>query len=221
VLATHFTDSDRAIAVAVAHTRLGTHAGIIFDDHFTRKLLHLRFHYDLALEDVPAKYAWLDIDAPPQLAGVVGTICRSVWNHYRPIPEEGKRGGLPFAINCIASFDSAGFVKNYQFGHGFTCATMVLGIFEGANLSLIDKRDWRLRYDDLKWQWKIVGALAEHGASLAFVVSQILAVGSFRFRPEDVVAAGMLVDSRPSSLDDLEELSNVARDEIDQLPLIA
>jgi hypothetical protein len=203
------------VAVAVARTTLGTHAGIIFDDHSAKQLLHLRFHYDLMVEDVPIEYAWREVKIPPQLASIVSSICRGVVRQYYP-------DKLAFGIDFIASFDASGTVKNYAFGTGFTCATMVLGIFQGASIELVDKADWYLRYGDLKWQWTIVGALAKNRRhiSLQYLMSQILAIGCFRFRPEDVVAAAVMSDTAPNGLPSLVQLSNQIRDEINNLPRI-
>jgi hypothetical protein len=216
--ATHAVYNIAGVAIAVANTNYGTHAGVIFGDHILKRLLHLKWHYDLAAEDVPREWGWLEIDIPQQLSNVVSTICRNLWNNYGPTPAEKR--GLPFAINSIAAIDAGGFVQNCSTGWGFTCSTMVLGIFDGANVELVDKAGWYVRPEDTEWQAKIIASLARSGAPEEFIEAQRKDLGhSFRYRPADIVAAGSRVTIRPSTLMQIAELSNDVAREIEALPI--
>jgi hypothetical protein len=208
------------VAVAAANTYYGTHAGIIFDDGIRKRLLHLRWQYDLALEDVSDDWGWVEIEVPPQLGGVVSTVCRGVWKNYGSLRNATVQG-LPFAINFLAGIDLGGFVQPYASGWGFTCATMVLAIFDGAHIELIDKLTWYVRAEDTEWQAAIIESLRRCGADPNFIAIQERDLGHiFRYRPEDVVAAGTRAPNRPSTLPQIAQLSDEARAEIQALPFI-
>jgi hypothetical protein len=209
----HTPESVDGVAIAVAMTQFGTHAGMIYDDPPRgKKLLHVRFHYDLKAERVPEPVAWCRINLVREIAAIVASVCRGVAIRY-------SERGLPYAIRFLSSFDETGSIIDGDTGRGFTCSTMVLACFKGANIMLVDVSDWWSRDGDTEQQRRVIDALRHIKADTAHIEQQERDLGCMRFRPEDVLAAGILIDSAPNGLSVLGDLSDRLHAEISALPL--
>ena len=177
-----------------------THLGVLHREKSQLKLLHLPWHNRLQnelAEDASAVAIELDLPAL-RLAQVAG-ISRLVWR-------ENENGGVPYAFSApVSAFGEAGDFQPREGLIGLTCATFVMAVFSRAGLDLIDATDWPEREEDTEWQERMLQLLAQFGASEEHTSAVRGEVGSARYRPEEVAAAGA-AETTPARFDVLNEL---------------
>jgi hypothetical protein len=151
----------------------------------TARLLHLRFHFDVANESPSNRYLWVVPDIPAVRLRSVAALCRLVANNYSTV-------GLPYALRYdgTQTFDTA----NGQWlagvnGRGFTCSTFVLALFQSCGITLLDLPTWCDRPSDVEWQNHIVQVLRAHGTDTSHLAGVASEIGCLRFRPDEVAGA--------------------------------
>lgn len=124
--------------------------------------------------------------------------------------------GLPYGVR----YEGANFERTTgelrllsPTGHGLTCATFVLALFETIDLELLQLDTWQEREDDSRWHGVIVDAIrqcvqrsnstTEDRAHPGLVADEAPCA---RFRPEEVVAGILRIESLPVSFDVAEPL---------------
>ena len=174
--------------VAIRITRYGTtHIGVLHrgDDTVPPLLLHVGWHFQFDNDSSANEYLWIELDIPIDRQKSIAAMCRKVWRNY-------QETGFPYGLKHCTTFDFTGTVRSNPSYLGFTCATFVLAIFESCYVKLIDKDSWQGRPEDAEWQKQILALLAATGAEKAHVEAVQGQIGTERFRPEEVAAAGAL-----------------------------
>jgi hypothetical protein len=189
------------VAVTITEEHRNTHTGIAYRDQAGRiKILHLRFHYDLADEDIDPSYlcAVPDLDAEDQ--EIIAGHCRSIARDKPPIW---------FAIRADAKTRLV--VRNGKFGltnhrEGMNCSTFVMAVFHFAGPTLVDLTEWRKRESDRLWHEQLVKWLKEKKPPrppIWYVNKVEKDIGCARVRPEEVAGA-CLEDYHPVAFAECE-----------------
>jgi hypothetical protein len=80
-------------------------------------------------------------------------------------------------------------------GLGLTCATFVLAVFASRGIPLVRLDEWQARSEDVIWQDKIISDLRSWRKGDPEVEAHAAALqgerGCVRYRPEEVMAAGI------------------------------
>jgi len=140
-----------AIAIsAVSPTQ--RHIGLLHRDSSSVLLLHLAWHHDLRNHSPGPNYIWISPRVPSRRLRHVAAKCRQVW---RANPD-----GIPYAFSppndCFDANTGAYLLG--PTGHGLTCASFVLAVFESVGLRLVDQETWPAnRAGDEEWkQWVLL-----------------------------------------------------------------
>lgn len=143
--------------------------------------LHLCRHNVLRCEPIDEVFqAWIALPISSDKANVVAAYCRL-------FAEENADGEVPYGFSppdgalTVTGHLEAGVI-------GLTCASLVLAIFDRAELPLVDYLTWPVRPEDQVWQEWIVDILRKNGElnQMKSVEQQIPAT---RYRPVEVAAA--------------------------------
>jgi len=174
------------------------HTGLLYFDGDRVNFLHLAWH-DALLQDSPDKdYLWLDIPLDPANKIHFATYCAMVY--------ENNKDGIPYGLSLDGSDFSVdgNFIQNEPHV-GLTCATFVLRIFHAQGFNIIDFERWPSKKEDKKWQLKIIGILKKYVSSEYFnsQYEKILS-GVARFKPEEIVVAGVL-ENPPFGSEEIKE----------------
>lgn len=169
------------------------HAGIVFKNRDTGKLflLHLAWHLQLILEELPGDYSLVPMtsfdDEELQL------FAESAAKVF-----EENSSAIPYGLSYTGAAVFNGDLKFIDSpGGGLTCSTFLLGFFEALGFDVLDLETWENRTDDTIWQELIYGHLAKR-LSKEQAAQQRQVIGTaFRFRPEEVVGAVGVYDDDP------------------------
>lgn len=181
-----------SFAIGIQRTSTGGHIGLYYRPESSPVFfLHLAFHNRLRSEAIDGDYGWIECPGlSPDEAEDIGLWLAEVW------ARNGNR--IPYGINYWrgAHFRRDGTFIPSPNGDGLTCATLVVALFEGYGLPIIDVATWPVRLSDRKFQKLIVDALeqdwlARKDANHAQRIQQQKAhIGNAaRFRPAEVAHA--------------------------------
>lgn len=161
------------------------HAGIVFKSRDTGRLclLHLAWHLQLKLEDLPARYSLVPmVNFDEEELHFFAESAAKLF--------EANSSNIPYGLSYTgASVFSGDLVFLDRPGAGLTCATFILGFFEALGYSVLDLATWQSREDDKAWQQHIY-KLLENRLSKEEAAEQKKLIGSaYRLRPEEVVGS--------------------------------
>lgn len=178
------------------------HAGIVFKNRDTGKLflLHLAWHLQLTLEELPSDYSLVPMTSfdDEELQLFAESAAKVFEENSNAIPY-----GLSYTGAAVFNGDLK-FVDSP--GGGLTCSTFLLGFFEALGFDVLDLETWENRTDDKIWQEFIYGHLAKK-LSKEQAAQQRQVIGTaFRFRPEEVVGAVGVYDDDPLAFSEVTAL---------------
>lgn len=155
------------------------HCGIAWSEGSNLRMLHLKWHCDLACEAPGPDALWVRHTIPAERAKQVAAKCRLIWKRHAD-------GRIPFGFSYTAThFDSAGGLVLGGSEVGLTCATFVMAVFSSVGIVLLDHKSWPQRPEDAAWHAFIVHRLRRSGhEGHAMLLEK--EIGSVRFRPLEV-----------------------------------
>jgi hypothetical protein len=182
-----FSFSRDQVAVAISHGAFGGHIGLAFHaENEGARLLHLRFHQDLKVEEFPpAMPCWiavavnLPLQTSRHLVGMVRYVAKQL-------------PSINFGVNFIVAKGS--FLPTGQYSPpagslGLTCATFITEIFRASGLTLISEGTWQPVPDNQEWVGEVITGLKRRGATESHVWAVSLSFRGLRVRPEEVGGA--------------------------------
>ena len=112
------------------------------------------------------------------------------------VAEMASNRELPIAYSPIYDgiyFDFENGMLRYNggaLGHGLTCATFIMAVFDALGLALFKVEEWKARPEDAVWRAEIVRMLRETCSATDEHVDAILnRPAGARFRPEEVAGS--------------------------------
>jgi len=191
------------IAIAISPGIFGGHLGIVFESAKEgAKLLHLRFHTELATEPFgnlhAAQQCWIAtvVDLPEAISKVVVGMARAV---------SRKAPSINFGIDLLASrgsFQQDGRYRAPKGSLGLTCASFVYELFAAVGVVLVDASTWREEDGFETWKRGVIKLLEQRGAAAAHVEAVRNNKSRLRLRPEQLAAASALPRSdHPAAFD--------------------
>lgn len=184
------TVDEIALAVCLCENLNYRHAGLVHRNHKSGELhlLELCGHLELAngLWETSG-YFWVVPDLEPLQKRQISGAARKIWRaNGRYVPY-----GISHPDDCFDKRTGAHLFGSTR--SGLTCATLVLGVFEYADIWLIDYDSWQYRQDDADWQDWVCQQLERGGAPQQEINARRREeIDGFRYRPEEVFAAGVL-----------------------------
>jgi hypothetical protein len=177
-------------AITLMRGAVGLHAGILFRTSDQRcRILHLAFHYRLACEAEPTRWAFVSAAIDPIDLQVLAGMCATL-DAVRPEIPYGLRRGT-------SRFDEHGRFVPGPGDAGLTCATFIQAVFDWARIPLLDEATWEVRDEDREAQQLLLGFLRRGEAATEEHLAAVEAeVGCMRFRTEEV-AASSAIANRP------------------------
>jgi hypothetical protein len=168
------------------------HIGMLYKIGATSALnLNLRDHLDLRNEAPTDSYCWMQIQLDDINRRVLASLCALI----------AKRGqAVPYGFTYNGQyFTEAGEYVHRDLGHGLTCATFVMALFETYSIPVLLTSEWTVAdLEDQGWQAQRVQQIAVNRGD--FIASAIRNyVGHPRYKPEHV-AGGAVDQNRPLGL---------------------
>lgn len=154
---------------------------------------HLAWHHQFRDEPPKSGYHWgnsgLDVDR----ARLANRLFRSIAKN------KDNASAIPYGFDVEADgfdkLDGAYILSNE--GHGMTCATFVLSVFDALRIPILDLTEFTGCYEDDGWRDHILTALRKNGASTKHCDAIEKKEVAVRVKPEHV-AAGMLSNRPPA-----------------------
>jgi hypothetical protein len=165
------------------------HIGIIYHIPPDAPLnLNLREHLDLRNEPPTENYCWAQIELHEINRRVLATFCALIAKKCKNVPYGFTYNGLYFS--------PTGDYIPRDLGHGLTCATFVMAMFETQSLRVLKADEWPTAdLEDSGWQTRMATQIGyQRGGIIGSAIAKY--VGHPRFKPEQV-AAGAIDRSRP------------------------
>jgi hypothetical protein len=169
------------------------HVAIIYEsDNGDVRMSHLRFHLFWEDAEYDHLYYWTHLPdlEPEERPTVIGFL--AMLTQLRPSIPMGFR-----AAGCKFTVDEASKTMTFTAGApgtGLTCTTYIALVFSSLNLPLIDESTWPSRSDDHIWQTSVLEKLRQMSASPEHITALQATIGAARIRPEEIVAAGTLLN---------------------------
>jgi hypothetical protein len=160
-------------------------------------LLHFREHLDLKSEAPSNSYCWMQIELDEINRRLLASLCVLIAR---------QAGNIPYGFTYNGRyFERTGNYVPQGMGHGLTCATFVMAIFDTYSIPLLHTSRWPpADLDDQLWQTKMVGRVkGKSGAIVADATAKY--IGQPRFKPQHV-AAGAVDPKRPLTHSDAVKL---------------
>jgi hypothetical protein len=173
----------------LAPNRGQVHIGMLYKIDAEAPLnLNLRDHLDLRNEPPSDSYGWMQVQLDEINRRLLSALCALIASKCLSIPYGFTYNGLYFT-------HSGDYVAR-DLGHGLTCATFVMAIFETYSIPILKTQEWTLAdLEDQGWQTLRANQIRiQRGAIIADAIAQH--VGQPRYRPEHV-AAGAVNEKRP------------------------
>jgi hypothetical protein len=170
----------------------------------TIKILHLAKQSVLASSDPSGSYMEVANSVPERTRLALSHFCRLVFRNH-------TSKGLRYSATRTDEFLPDGMLKIDRNGTGFTCATLVKGIFDANGWPIIDEGTWPKASGEDTFIMRIVNniwrRLAPSYEPHYRVVDQDLDVNCkwSRFKSEDVAAASTLAPPKAKYYDVLPE----------------
>lgn len=180
---------DVGIAIRTFDGGQQVHIGMLHKiDTASALLLHFREHLDLKNETPSDSYCWMQIELEEINRRLLASLCVLIARQSSNIPYGFTYNGR--------YFDRTGNYIPQGMGHGLTCATFVMAIFNTYNIPLLQTSEWLpADLEDQLWQTKMVGRVnLKSGVTVADATAKY--IGQPRFKPEHV-AAGAVTTKRP------------------------
>lgn len=181
------------------------HIGMLYKIGAANALnLNLRDHLDLRNEPPSASYCWMQIQLDEINRRLLASLCALIAKKSQAIPYGFSYNGLYFS--------QSGDYLPRDLGHGLTCATFVMALFETYSIPVLTENEWTAAdLEDQGWQAQRVQQISlGRGPFLAGAIGKY--VGHPRYKPEHV-AAGAVDKHRPLGLSDATKLgTRILRD---------
>jgi hypothetical protein len=161
--------------------------------------LNLREHLELKNEKPTDSYCWMQIQLDEINRRLLASLCALIGRKSQPIPYGFTYNGLYLT--------QAGDYLPRDMGHGLTCATFVMALFETYSIPVLVTNEWGpADLQDQGWQTGMVQQISmRRGEFIAGAIRQF--VGHPRYKPEHV-AAGAVDQGRPLGLSDATKMGN-------------
>jgi hypothetical protein len=195
--------ADLGIAIRTIQGEQQLHIGVLYRfENSDAMLLNLRHHLDLRNEAPSEHYRWLQVDLDEINRRLLVALCRLIAERSKNVP-------FGFTFNG-RYFTNSGDYIGRDLGHGLTCASFVMAVFETYSIQLLKLEEWpQQQPDDMIWQAGQVRAIQfRHGQIIASAVAGH--IGSSRFLPEEVTA-GAIDAKRPLGLQQAQRLGRRIR----------
>jgi len=169
--------------------RRQVHVGLLYKVGSAAALnLNLREHLDLRNEPPTDHYCWIQIDLDEINRRLLASLCALIATKSKGVPYGFTYNGLYFK-------QSGDYVPR-DLGHGLTCATFIMAIFETYSVPVLVTSAWTTAdLEDQGWQTQMVRDIAgKRGDFIAGAIAQH--IGHPRFKPEHVTA-GVVDAGRP------------------------
>jgi hypothetical protein len=180
---------DVGIAIRTIGPDRQVHIGVLYrTDQANVFNLNLRTHLDLRNEAPTEAYCWMQIQLDEINRRLLASLCALIASRSSAIPYGFTYNGLYFS--------ESGEFKPRELGHGLTCATFVMALFETYSIPALITTEWgQAGFDDQIWQSQMTGRIGrERGEWIAGAIGKH--IGQPRYRPEEA-AAGAVDKGRP------------------------
>jgi hypothetical protein len=177
--------------------KLQLHVGVLHaDDGHPPRVLHLAWHHDLCNEPLPQNEAipfwWASLPVPGPMAEDIAALCRRVAERAEDAGRAGNVGlkikyGLVYEGGKFTMPDGVAVLAGREIG--FTCATFVMAVLEGAGLPLLDWETWPSRPDDALWRAGVLALMTRTGVEPAHIDRVAKEPIWTRYRPHEVAGA--------------------------------
>jgi hypothetical protein len=189
---------DIGVVIRTLGEQRQVHIGMLYKIGSAAALnLSLREHLDLRNEPPTASYCWMQIQLDEINRRLLASLCSVIASKSKSIPYGFTYNGQYFTL--------AGDYLPRDLGHGLTCATFVMALFETYSIPVLIQSEWGpAEYEDQVWQSQMVQQIAfRKGDFFASAVGKF--VGHPRYKPEHV-AAGAIDQQRPLGLTAAQKL---------------
>lgn len=180
-----------SLGVAIKNNGETRHIGILLNDHGVGMILHLAWHKDVRFERVDPTYFWIPTGLPSEdVMAISEALVAAAANQ----PSLSSVSYSPLYEGSYFLGNSLHYVRNEP-GHGLTCATFVLAVFDSFGYNLIDANQWPVRDEDEQWRDNVIENLKQHPRTSTpqEMEEHIRAIlthpSAIRFRPEEVAAS--------------------------------
>jgi hypothetical protein len=193
---------------ALGPERRQVHIGMLYKIDVAAALnLNLREHLDLRNEPPTDHYGWMQIELDEINRRLLSALCALIASKSRTIPYGFTYNGLYFT--------HAGDYVSRDLGHGLTCATFVMAIFETYSIPVLKTQEWTAAdLEDQGWQTQMVRSIEQRrGAMIAGAIAQH--IGHPRYKPEHV-AAGAVDSKRPLGPSQANKIGNRIMRDLEQ-----
>jgi hypothetical protein len=167
------------------------HTGLLYRDAQSEfRFLHLAFHFDLRDEVAHGDGTCAKVSIHPTNQIIAAVYAGQLVQSDPKIPY-----GLTYDGQCLDA--NAKYISG-PVGHGLTCATFVVAIFNALQLPMLVEESWPSRAEDKAWFDRIViqmeANLELYGIDPAHVDALKRDPVARRIRPEEVAAAATHAD---------------------------
>jgi len=155
-------------------------------------------------------FVWLDLGSsfsPPDKVALIALLMQIIEANSSP-------DDVNYGFDTDGSFfnpETGEFIKVHP-GQGVTCATLIMEVFDAAELPLIDRSSWpKADSASVEFQKTVIEAMKRNNIDDQVVQYQISNIGNSRYLPEQVAAATQ-AEHRPSQRKALLAPSKEIRD---------
>jgi len=183
---------DVGIVIRVLGTERQVHIGMLYRIGAASScVLSLRDHLDLRNEPPSDGYCWMQIQLDEINRRLLASLCAVIARKSQAVP-------YGFSYNGVY-FSQTGDYLPRDLGHGLTCATFVIALFETYSIPVLLKSEWGpADLEDQGWQSRRVQQIGmNRGKFIADAIREY--VGHPRYKPEHV-AVGAVDQNRPLGL---------------------
>jgi hypothetical protein len=189
---------DVGIAIRTIGQTRQVHIGLLYKVGSAATLnLNLREHLDLRNEPPTDNYCWIQIDLDEINRRLLASLCALIAAKSKHVPYGFTYNGLYFT--------QGGDYLPRDIGHGLTCATFVMALFETYSIPVLMTNQWLpADLQDQGWQASMVREISmRRGEFMASAIERF--VGHPRYKPEHV-AAGAVDRGRPLGLSEATKM---------------
>jgi hypothetical protein len=192
------TVEDLGIVIRTLGAQRQVHIGMLYKIGAAGPFnLNLRDHLDLRNEPPTDSYCWMQIELDEINRRLLASLCKVIASKSQSVPYGFTYNGQYFT--------KGGDYLPHDLGHGLTCATFVMALFETYSIPVLQAGQWGpADLPDQGWQVQRVQQIAAaRGSFLSQAIAQF--VGHPRYNPEHV-AAGAVDHGRPLGLAEAKKL---------------
>lgn len=172
----------------------GTHVGIIYRYQGGVLLCHLAAPFDLRNEAPSPRYFWEKLSLRERRSQILTSYIRLVLKH--------NGSTIPYGFGYDGTYfdDSGKFSRAQEPGIGLNCATFIMALDQSLKIPLLKEDTSTKRPEDAEARRKLVLELVSLNPAIDLSPLTPFIEG-VRFRPEEVVAAGISNLQPPIALD--------------------